>query len=85
VQDIEVPGQYSGKHKPDPMQHAKISNFDDRVLVMSSLRKPKRIRIYGTDEKEYLFLVKVNAEEVIVSEEDVEINVLVTGRRGLAT
>ncbi|KAM3580927.1 hypothetical protein VKS41_006986 [Umbelopsis sp. WA50703] len=58
AEDIEVPGQYSGKHKPDPMQHAKISNFDDRVLVMSSLRKPKRIRIYGTDEKEYLFLVK---------------------------
>lgn len=25
---------------------------------MSSIRKPKRIRIYGTDEKEYLFLVK---------------------------
>ncbi|KAG2173613.1 hypothetical protein INT43_005031, partial [Umbelopsis isabellina] len=58
AEDIEVPGQYTGKHKPDPTQHAKISNFDDRVLVMSSLRKPKRIRIYGTDENEYLFLVK---------------------------
>ncbi|CAO3672189.1 unnamed protein product [Umbelopsis ramanniana] len=58
AEDIEIPGQYTGNRKPHPSQHAKISNFDDRVLVMSSLRKPKRIRIYGTDEKEYLFLVK---------------------------
>jgi hypothetical protein len=50
--------------KPDPTQHAKISNFDERVLVMSSLRKPKRIRIYGTDEKDYMFLVKVRFKTV---------------------
>ncbi|GAB5585937.1 hypothetical protein Unana1_00837 [Umbelopsis nana] len=58
AEEIEIPGQYSGNYKPDPAQHAKISNFDERVLVMSSLRKPKRIRMYGTDEKEYMFLVK---------------------------
>jgi hypothetical protein len=32
---------------------------------MSSLRKPKRIRIYGTDEKEYLFLVKVRGYQIM--------------------
>ena len=29
-----------------------------QVLVLSSLRKPKRIKIRGNDEKEYAFLVK---------------------------
>ena len=28
------------------------------MLVLSSLRKPKRIKIRGNDEKEYAFLVK---------------------------
>ena len=28
------------------------------MLVMSSIRKPKRITIRGDDEKEYMFLVK---------------------------
>ncbi|KAF9937669.1 hypothetical protein BGZ67_001000 [Mortierella alpina] len=32
--------------------------FDQRVLAMSSIRKPKRISILGSDEKEHLFLVK---------------------------
>ena len=29
-----------------------------QVLVLSSIRKPKRITIRGDDEKEYMFLVK---------------------------
>ncbi|KAG1446515.1 hypothetical protein G6F56_009543 [Rhizopus delemar] len=56
--EAKVPGQYNSIAKPFPKSHAKISSIDSRVLVMSSIRKPKRIRIYGTDEKEYLFLVK---------------------------
>lgn len=47
--------------------HASIVHIDTvatvllnvmQVLVMSSMRKPKRIMIRGDDEKEYLFLVK---------------------------
>ncbi|KAG1168656.1 hypothetical protein G6F71_008958 [Rhizopus microsporus] len=57
-EQLEVPGQYNGLSKPYPELHAKVASIDGRVLVMSSIRKPKRIRIYGTDEKEYLFLVK---------------------------
>ncbi|KAI9251048.1 hypothetical protein BY458DRAFT_559563 [Sporodiniella umbellata] len=57
-EEIEVPGQYKSIAKPFPESHAKISSVDSRVLVMASIRKPKRIRIYGTDEREYLFLVK---------------------------
>lgn len=33
-------------------------NFDTQVLVMTSIRKPKRITIRGNDEKEYHYLVK---------------------------
>ncbi|XP_064600499.1 DNA-dependent protein kinase catalytic subunit-like [Liolophura sinensis] len=55
---LEIPGQYHGKKKPLPEYHVKIAGFDQRVKVMSSLRKPKRVTIRGNDEKEYNFLVK---------------------------
>uniref|UniRef100_A0A663E4U0 DNA-dependent protein kinase catalytic subunit n=1 Tax=Aquila chrysaetos chrysaetos TaxID=223781 RepID=A0A663E4U0_AQUCH len=56
--ELEVPGQYDGRGKPLPEYHAKISGFDERIIVMESLRKPKRITIRGSDEQEYPFLVK---------------------------
>lgn len=55
---MEIPGQYDGLSKPYPEFHAKIANFDEKVLYMTSIRRPKRLRINGTDEKEYYFLVK---------------------------
>jgi hypothetical protein len=55
---IEIPGQYTGLSPPHE-QPTSIVRFDQRVLVMSSIRKPKRICIIGSDEREYLFLVKV--------------------------
>uniref|UniRef100_F7DR67 DNA-dependent protein kinase catalytic subunit n=1 Tax=Monodelphis domestica TaxID=13616 RepID=F7DR67_MONDO len=54
----ELEGQYDGKGKPLPEYHAKITGFDERVKVMASIRKPKRIIIRGNDEREYPFLVK---------------------------
>ncbi|XP_030070017.1 DNA-dependent protein kinase catalytic subunit [Microcaecilia unicolor] len=56
--ELEIPGQYNGRSKPLPEYHVKISGFNERVKVMSSIRKPKRIIILGNDEKEYPFLVK---------------------------
>ncbi|XP_075444614.1 LOW QUALITY PROTEIN: DNA-dependent protein kinase catalytic subunit [Ascaphus truei] len=56
--ELEIPGQYDGKSKPMPEYHVKISGFDERVKVMTSIRKPKRIIIRGNDEREYPFLVK---------------------------
>ncbi|XP_063114601.1 DNA-dependent protein kinase catalytic subunit isoform X3 [Cavia porcellus] len=56
--ELEVPGQYHGRGKPLPEYHARISGFDERVKVMTSIRRPKRIVIRGHDEKEYPFLVK---------------------------
>uniref|UniRef100_A0A8C6A8F9 DNA-dependent protein kinase catalytic subunit n=1 Tax=Marmota marmota marmota TaxID=9994 RepID=A0A8C6A8F9_MARMA len=56
--ELEIPGQYDGRGKPLPEYHARISGFDERVKVMASIRKPKRIIIRGHDEREYPFLVK---------------------------
>ncbi|KAJ4925203.1 hypothetical protein JOQ06_017938 [Pogonophryne albipinna] len=56
--ELEIPGQYDGRSKPLPEYHAKITGFDERVKVMSSLRKPKRLIIRGDDERDHPFLVK---------------------------
>ncbi|KAK6293153.1 hypothetical protein J4Q44_G00366540 [Coregonus suidteri] len=56
--ELEVPGQYDGRSKPLPEYHAKITGFDERVKVMSSIRRPKRLIVRGDDEREYPFLVK---------------------------
>ncbi|KAL0188811.1 hypothetical protein M9458_015910, partial [Cirrhinus mrigala] len=56
--ELEVPGQYDGQSKPLPEYHAKITGFDERVKVMASIRRPKRIIMRGDDERDYPFLVK---------------------------
>ncbi|XP_013375655.1 PREDICTED: DNA-dependent protein kinase catalytic subunit isoform X2 [Chinchilla lanigera] len=56
--ELEIPGQYHGRGKPLPEYHARISGFDERVKVMASIRRPKRIVIRGHDEREYPVLVK---------------------------
>uniref|UniRef100_A0A3Q2XVH6 DNA-dependent protein kinase catalytic subunit n=1 Tax=Hippocampus comes TaxID=109280 RepID=A0A3Q2XVH6_HIPCM len=55
---LEIPGQYDGRSKPLPEYHAKITGFDERVKVMSSIRRPKRLIIRGDDERDHPFLVK---------------------------
>ncbi|CAG2250822.1 PRKDC [Mytilus edulis] len=55
---LEIPGQYNGESKPMPEYHVKVVGFDPRILVMSSIRKPKRLTIRGNDEKDYNYLVK---------------------------
>lgn len=56
--ELEIPGQYHGRGKPLPEYHARISGFDERIKVMNSIRRPKRIVIRGHNEREYPFLVK---------------------------
>ncbi|CAF0815340.1 unnamed protein product [Brachionus calyciflorus] len=63
AKDIEIPGQYTGKEKPMPEYHAKIESFDERILEMSSIRRPKCITIRGDDQKEYKFLVKCGEDQ----------------------
>jgi len=55
------------------------------VLVLSSIRKPKRITIRGDDEKEYMFLVK-GGEDLRLDQRIEQVNhirVLVCGCRVL--
>ena len=55
---IEVPGQYGGDREPIPDLHVKVSYFLPELLVIQSIRKPKRLTMIGTDEKLYHSLVK---------------------------
>jgi DNA-dependent protein kinase catalytic subunit len=56
--EIEIPGQYDGKYNPRLKKHKMISIFNSNILVLNSLRKPKRLEIIGDDESQHLFLVK---------------------------
>ena len=55
---LEIPGQYSGDSEPVLLQHAHIVGFARDVLVLSSLRKPKRLTLLGSDEREYRMMIK---------------------------
>ena len=56
--EIEIPGQYTSKKKPCVEHHIKIVGFDEKILVLQSLRLPKRLTLRGHDENDYRFLVK---------------------------
>ena len=43
---------------PDPDMHVRVVTFNRELLLMASIRKPKRIKLNGNDEKEYPFLAK---------------------------
>ena len=44
-----------------------INGIDNSVKVMMSLRRPKRILIYASDQKHYYFLVK-GAEDLRIDQ-----------------
>lgn len=55
---IEIPGQYKINIEPQPEAHIKVASVNKTVLVLGSIRRPKRIEVHGTDEKSYYLLVK---------------------------
>jgi hypothetical protein len=55
---LEVPGQYRGDVEPVPELHVQVSYFVPEILVIQSIRRPKRLTMLGTDEKVYHCLVK---------------------------
>ena len=56
---LEVPGQYNKLGvRPAPERHSMITSFESNVLVMSSLRCPKRIGIVTNDSGIKHFLLK---------------------------
>jgi DNA-dependent protein kinase catalytic subunit len=44
--------------KPQPETHIRVSSFSPKLLVMGSMRRPKRLKIHGNDERDYPYLVK---------------------------
>lgn len=55
---LELPGQYTGEHKPIIENHVKIMKFGDKITVFQSLRKPVKITVHGSNGKTYDFLCK---------------------------
>ena len=56
---VEIPGQFNQVRGPIRIEDlVKISGFSPSILVMSSLRMPKKLTFIGSDENEYHFLVK---------------------------
>lgn len=55
---IEIPGIFTEDQEPCKRNSVNIVSFDQSMLVLTSARKPKRIGIHGSDEKDYLLLVK---------------------------
>lgn len=55
---IELPGQYETDQEPFIENHIKIAGFKKDVLTLGSIRKPKKLTVNGSNEKEYDLLVK---------------------------
>lgn len=55
---LELPGQYRGDSSPNINQHVKIFRFNANIKIYHSLRKPMKITIYGSNAKQYDYLVK---------------------------
>lgn len=55
---IEIPGINSSFMKPEPSFHVKLISFDQTLLCLSSKQRPKVLKMRGSDEKDYKFVVK---------------------------
>jgi DNA-dependent protein kinase catalytic subunit len=63
-EQLVVPGQaYEGSSPTMEIDGVKVISYDPTLLVLSSLRKPKRLIMRGSDGKEYWWLVK-NGEDL---------------------
>ncbi|EFC47806.1 DNA dependent protein kinase catalytic subunit [Naegleria gruberi] len=55
---VGMSSKQNNMQAPSIDEHVRIISFDPNLLTMSSMRKPKRLKIHGSDEKDYAFLVK---------------------------
>jgi len=56
--DPRVEKERFQRHSPYPNSLVTIAEFEDTVEVMKSMQKPKKIKIKGSDGREYYFLCK---------------------------
>jgi DNA-dependent protein kinase catalytic subunit len=56
---IELPGQYEGLlSEPIIEKNIKLASIRKTILTLGSIRRPKRITVHGSNEKDYDLLVK---------------------------
>jgi DNA-dependent protein kinase catalytic subunit len=56
---IEIPGQYEGLlSEPVVEKNVKIASVKKTILILGSIRRPKRLTVHGSNEKDYHLLVK---------------------------
>ena len=58
---IEIPGQYENirfNKQPISTKNVKIASVKKVCLVLGSIRRPKKITIHGSNEKDYHLLIK---------------------------
>lgn len=55
---LPVTTSNSKPHLPFPQHPPTIESFCDQIEIMNSLQRPKKVIIYGSDGKSYLFLCK---------------------------
>ena len=59
---IELPGQYTGDRPPQPTSHVMLECVKHQLRVMPSLRMPKKVTVFGSDQREYSFLCKAGED-----------------------
>ena len=56
---IEIPGTaYRTLEEPKIWRKVYIDSFDYSLLTLQSKQRPRRITVYGSDEKKYMLLLK---------------------------
>ena len=57
---IEIPGQFEGTLLTEPMpgKNVKIASVKKELLLLGSIKRPKRITVHGSNEKDYHLLIK---------------------------
>lgn len=56
---IELPGQYEDlRAEPFLEKNIKIASVRKNLLILGSIRRPKRITVHGSNEKDFHLLVK---------------------------
>ena len=54
-----MPGQYEGlRAEPLVEKNVKIASVRKSLLTLGSIRRPKRLTVHGSNEKDYHLLVK---------------------------
>lgn len=55
---IELPGLWDGLSRPDLSKRITIAGFKAKMMPLSSIRAPKKVTLFGSDDRDYPFLAK---------------------------